>query len=65
MKTEKEHEHSSSIRKGRQVFRTTTMQNAKDIGITLQVDEKDLKELNEIQEETIEASQEHHKFAWR
>lgn len=65
MKTEKKHKHSSSRRKGKQVFMKATMQDAKEIGITLQVDEKDLKELNEIQEETIEAIQERLIFAWR
>ena len=65
MKIEKKHKHSSSRRKGKQVFKKATMQDAKEIGITLQIDEKDLKELNEIQEETIESTQERQKFAWR
>ena len=65
MKTEKKHKHSSSRRKGRQIFEDAKMQDAKEIGITLQVDEKVLKELNEIQEEAIEAIQERQKLMWR
>ena len=65
MKTEKKHKHSSSRRKGRQIFEDAKMQDAKEIGITLQIDEKDLKELNEIQEEAIESNQERQKLLWR
>ena len=65
MKTEKKHKHSSSRRKGRQIFEDAKMQDAKEIGITLQIDEKVLKELNEIQEEAVEAIQERQKLMWR
>ena len=65
MKTEKKHKHSSSRRKGRQIFEDAKMQDAKEIGITLQIDEKVLKELNEIQEEAVEAIQERQKLLWR
>ena len=65
MKTEKKHKHSSSRRKGWQIFEDAKMQDAKEIGITLQIDEKDLKELNEIQEEAIESNQERQKLLWR
>ena len=65
MKIEKKHKHSSSRRKSKQVFKKANMQDAKEIGITLQIDEKDLKELNEIQEETIKSTQERQMFAWR
>ena len=65
MKTEKKHKNSSSRRKGRQIFEDAKMQDAKEIGITLQIDEKVLKELNEIQEEAVEAIQERQKLLWR
>ena len=65
MKTEKKHKHSSSRRKGWQIFQDAKMQDAKEIGITLQIDEKVLKELNEIQEEAIKSIQERQKLMWR
>ena len=65
MKTEKKHKHSSSRRKGRQIFKDAKMQDAKEIGITLQIDEKDLEELNEIEEEAIKSIQERQKLLWR
>ncbi len=38
---------------------------ARDVGITLRVSDKALKELDQIQEETIKAAQEDQKFSWR
>lgn len=65
MKTEKKHKNSLFRRKGRQIFEDVKMQDAKEIGITLQIDEKDLEELNKIQEEAIEAIQERQTLMWR
>ena len=39
--------------------------SAREIGVTLTISEKALKELDETQEETIKAAQEEQKFSWR
>ena len=67
-KSEKKLERTSQARKGEkgeQVFKKATTLSAAEIGITLRVDEDALKTLDDIQEETIKAAQEHQKFAWR
>lgn len=61
----KEGEASQACKEGKQVFGKTTTLNAAEIGITLRVDEDALKTLDDIQEESIKAAQEHQKFAWR
>lgn len=38
---------------------------ASEVGVTLTISEKALKELERIQEETIKAAQEDQKFSWR
>ena len=38
---------------------------ARDVGVTLRISDKALKELDQIQEETIKAAQEDQKFSWR
>ena len=39
--------------------------SARDVGVTLKVSDKALKELDRIQEEAIKAAQEDPKFSWR
>ena len=56
---------ASQVRKGKQVFQKAATLSAAEIGVTLRVDEEALKTLDDIQEETIKAAQEHQKFAWR
>ena len=65
LKSEMKREKASQARKSEQVFKKATTRSAAEIGITLRVDEDALKTLDEIQEETIKAAQEHQKFAWR
>lgn len=65
METEKKLEKPASVQGGTQVFEEVTTASASEIGITLRVDEEVLKTLDDIQEETIKAAQEHQKFAWR
>ncbi len=65
MKAEKKHKKLASAQEGIQVFKEVSMTSASEIGITLRVDEETLKTLDDIQEETIKAAQEHQKFAWR
>ena len=65
LKPEKKRDRASQARKGEQVFRKANTLSATEIGITLRVDEDALKTLDDIQEETIKAAQEHQKFAWR
>ena len=65
LKSEQKREQASQARKGEPVFKKATTRNAAEIGITLRVDEDALKTLDDIQEETIKAAQEHQKFAWR
>ena len=43
--------------------RTTIL--ASDVGVTLRISDKALRELDQIQEETIKAAQEDQKFSWR
>ena len=38
---------------------------ASDVGVTLRISDKALRELDQIQEETIKAAQEDQKFSWR
>ena len=38
---------------------------ASDVGVSLTISDKALKELDQIQEETIKAAQEDRKFSWR
>ena len=38
---------------------------ASEVGVTLMISDKALKELDRIQEETIKAAQEDQKFSWR
>lgn len=38
---------------------------ASDVGVTLKISDKALKELDRIQEKTIKAAQEDQKFSWR
>lgn len=38
---------------------------ASDVGVTLTISDKALKELERIQEETVMAAQEDQKFSWR
>lgn len=38
---------------------------ASDVGVSLTVSDKALKEVERLQEETIKAAQEVHKFSWR
>lgn len=47
------------------VFPQVTTLNANDMGITLKIGEDTLKELDEINEKTVEASKESQKFSWR
>lgn len=65
LKSESKREQSSHAPKGKRIFKKATTLSAKEIGITLSVDEDALKTLDDIQEETIKAAQEHQKFAWR
>ena len=44
---------------------TRTTIPARDVGITLRISDKALKDLDQIQEETIKAAQEDQKFSWR
>jgi Cu/Ag efflux protein CusF len=39
--------------------------NAEEIGFTLKTDDKTLREIEAIQEETVKATQSIKKFAWR
>ena len=39
--------------------------SAREVGVTLTISEKALKQLDQIQEETIKAAQEDQKFSWR
>lgn len=47
-----------------QVPKRTTIP-ASDVGITLTISDKALKEIDRIQEENIKAAQEGQKFSWR
>ena len=38
---------------------------ASDVGVTLRISDKALRELDQIHEETIKAAQEDQKFSWR
>ena len=65
LKSEKKREQASQPRRGKRVFKKATTLSAAEIGITLRVDKDALKTLDDIQEETIKAAQEHQVFAWR
>ena len=39
--------------------------SASDVGVTLRISDKTLKEIEQIQEENIKAAQEDQKFSWR
>ena len=64
MTTRQTPRRASAPRKTTDVSGRTTIP-ASDVGVTLRISDKALKELDQIQEETIKAAQEDQKFSWR
>ena len=65
MATRKGGEADRTWQEATRVFPKVTTLDAKKLGLSLKVDDKTLKKLDEIQEETIKAAQEDQKFSWR
>ena len=64
MTTRKTPRGASPSREAGDVSERTTIP-ASDVGVTLRISDEALRELDQIQEETIKAAQENQKFSWR
>ena len=64
MTTRKTPRGASPSREAADVSERTTIP-ASDVGVTLRISDEALRELDQIQEETIKAAQEDQKFSWR
>ncbi len=64
MTTRQAPSRASAPRKATDVSERTTIP-ASDVGVTLKISDKVLRELDQIQEESVKAAQEDQKFSWR
>ena len=65
MATRKDRKADRPSQKAKRVFPEVKTLDAKELGLSLKIGEETLKKLDEIQEKTIKAEQEHQNFAWR
>lgn len=63
--TDEESPHDSALPKDRAQDSKRKTIPAKDVGVSLTISKKALKEVDRIQEETIKAAREVQKFSWR
>lgn len=64
MATKAQHQSTKSTRHIKKVLKRKTIAS-RDVGVTLRISEKALKEIDDCQAEAIKAAHEDEKFSWR